>query len=470
MRRTKIVATVGPASNDESTLSALVGAGVDAFRLNFSHGTQAGHGDVIERIRRLAAEQGRAVALLQDLSGPKIRTGLLAGHRPIPLAAGDPLVIAAGDFEGAPGRVSTSYRALPGLVSKGQKLLLDDGRLQLEVESSTPDEISAVVVDGGMLGERKGINAPGIALPAAGLTAKDREDLRFGVRAGVDFVAMSFVQTADDLRQARAALREAGAPGTALVAKLERPEAVEHLDEILHACDAVMVARGDLGLELPLEKVPGIQKAITRRARALGVPVIVATQVFESMMKEPRPTRAEVSDAANAVEDGVDAIMLAGETAAGAFPLKAAQTLDLVLRDAERVRPRGVHLEETHVVATHGLAICEAAATLADRARAAAIVAVTRGGLTGGLLAALRPNTPIVAATGQPAVARRLALTWGVHPLLADLDGTLEVLIGRFGQTLLERGVVAPGSSIVLVSMTPSLAPGPSNFLKLQAV
>jgi len=464
------VATVGPASNDESTLSALVGAGVDAFRLNFSHGTQAGHGDVIERIRRLAAEQGRAVALLQDLSGPKIRTGLLAGHRPIPLAAGDPLVIAAGDFEGAPGRVSTSYRALPGLVRKGQKLLLDDGRLQLEVESSTPDEISAVVVDGGMLGERKGINAPGIALPAAGLTAKDREDLRFGVRAGVDFVAMSFVQTADDLRQARAALREAGAPGTALVAKLERPEAVEHLDEILHACDAVMVARGDLGLELPLEKVPGIQKAITRRARALGVPVIVATQVFESMMKEPRPTRAEVSDAANAVEDGVDAIMLAGETAAGAFPLKAAQTLDLVLRDAERVRPRGVHLEETHVVATHGLAICEAAATLADRARAAAIVAVTRGGLTGGLLAALRPNTPIVAATGQPAVARRLALTWGVHPLLADLDGTLEVLIGRFGQTLLERGVVAPGSSIVLVSMTPSLAPGPSNFLKLQAV
>jgi len=470
LRRTKIVATVGPASNDESTLSALVGAGVDAFRLNFSHGTQAGHGDVIERIRRLAAEQGRAVALLQDLSGPKIRTGLLAGHRPIPLAAGDPLVIAAGDFEGAPGRVSTSYRALPGLVRKGQKLLLDDGRLQLEVESSTPDEISAVVVDGGMLGERKGINAPGIALPAAGLTAKDREDLRFGVRAGVDFVAMSFVQTADDLRQARAALREAGAPGTVLVAKLERPEAVEHLDEILHACDAVMVARGDLGLELPLEKVPGIQKAITRRARALGVPVIVATQVFESMMKEPRPTRAEVSDAANAVEDGVDAIMLAGETAAGAFPLKAAQTLDLVLRDAERVRPRGVHLEETHVVATHGLAICEAAATLADRARAAAIVAVTRGGLTGGLLAALRPNTPIVAATGQPAVARRLALTWGVHPLLADLDGTLEVLIGRFGQTLLERGVVAPGSSIVLVSMTPSLAPGPSNFLKLQAV
>jgi pyruvate kinase len=470
MRRTKIVATVGPASSDESTLRDLVAAGVDVFRLNFSHGTHAGHGEVVQRIRRVVAEQNRSVALLQDLSGPKIRTGLLAGHQPIPVETGSRLVIAVGDFEGGPGRVSTTYGALPGLVRKGHRLLLDDGRLQLEVESSTPDEITAVVVDGGMLGERKGINAPGVALPATGLTAKDRDDLRFGVSVGVDLMAMSFVQTADDLRQARAALRDAGAADTPLVAKLERPEAVERLDDILRACDAVMVARGDLGLELPLEKVPGIQKEITRCARGLGVPVIVATQVFESMMKEPRPTRAEVSDAANAVGDGVDAIMLAGETAAGAFPLKAVQTLDLVLRDAERVSPRDVYLEEAHVVATHGLAICEAAVTLADHARAAAIVAVTRGGLTAGLLAALRPYTPIVAATDQQAVFRRLALTWGVHPLLVNLDGTLDVLASRFGHTLVERGVVAPGSAIVMVSMTPSLAPGPSNFLKLQSV
>ena len=468
MRRTKIVATVGPASNDESTLSALVGAGVDAFRLNFSHGTQAGHGDVIERIRRLAAEQGRAVALLQDLSGPKIRTGLLAGHRPIPLAAGDPLVIAAGDFEGAPGRVSTSYRALPGLVRKGQKLLLDDGRLQLEVESSTPDEISAVVVDGGMLGERKGINAPGIALPAAGLTAKDREDLRFGVRAGVDFVAMSFVQTADDLRQARAALREAGAPGTALVAKLERPEAVEHLDEILHACDAVMVARGDLGLELPLQSVPRVQKAICLRARTVGVPVIVATQVFESMIKEPRPTRAEVSDAANAVGDGVDAVMLAGETAVGTYPAKAIQILDLVLRDAEQVPTPRVPLQEAHVRAPHGQAICEAAVTLAERGNASAIVAVTRGGKTAALLSALRPTTTIVAATDQELVFRRLALSWGVEPLLADLSGDIDVAARRIGATLVSRGIVPAGSAVVLVSMSPELGSGPSNFLTLQ--
>ena len=220
-----------------------------------------------------------------------------------------------------------------------------------------------------MLGERKGINAPGVTLPASGLTEKDRADLAFGVRAGVDFMAMSFVLSAADLRQARAALAEAGAPDLPLVAKLERPEAVASLDDILHACDAVMVARGDLGLELPLETVPRVQKHITRRARALGVPVIVATQVFESMIKEPRPTRAEVSDAANAVGDGVDAVMLAGETAVGTYPVKAIQTLDLVLRDAEQMLPPRVPLEEVHVRAPHGAAICEAAVTLAGAGR-----------------------------------------------------------------------------------------------------
>ena len=344
VRRTKIVATVGPASNTPAAIRDLVAAGVDVFRLNFSHGTHAGHGEAITLIRAAAAEAGRQVAILQDLSGPKIRTGQLKDHQPLVLEPGATLVIAAGSFEGVPGRVSTSYRELPGRVRPGDTLLLDDGRLQLRVESTSADEIRTIVVDGGLLGERKGINAPGVALPASGLTAKDLEDLRFGVASGVDFVAMSFVQTAGDLRQARAALAEAGAPDLPLVAKLERPEAVEQLDEILRACDAVMVARGDLGLELPLETVPRVQKEITRRARALGVPVIVATQVFESMMKEPRPTRAEVSDAANAVGDGADAIMLAGETAAGAYPLKAVQTLDLVLRDAERVASMPVPL------------------------------------------------------------------------------------------------------------------------------
>ena len=329
------------------------------------------------------------------------------------LEPGATLVIAAGDFDGVPGRVSTSYRELPGRVRAGDVLLLDDGCLQLRVESTTADEIRTTVVDGGLLGERKGINAPGVALPASGLTAKDLEDLRFGVASGVDFVAMSFVQTAGDLRQARAALGEAGAPDLPLMAKLERPEAVDHLDEILHACDAVMVARGDLGLELPLETVPRIQKEITRHARALGVPVIVATQVFESMMKEPRPTRAEVSDAANAVGDGVDAIMLSGETAAGAYPLKAVQTLDRVLRDAERMAGMPVPLQEAHVRAAHGQAMCEAAVTLADRGHAAAIVAVTRGGKTAGLLSACGQARRSWRPPTSRSWRRRLALSWG---------------------------------------------------------
>ncbi len=472
MRRTKIIATLGPASNGDAVIRELIAAGVDVFRLNFSHGTHETHSEVIGRVRRAAAELGRHVALLQDLSGPKIRTGRLRDGQPIALEAGAPLVIAAGDFEGGPGRVSTSYTALPSLVKPGDQLLLDDGRIQLRVERAGEGEIHAVVVEGGPLGERKGINAPGVPLPASGLTPKDHEDLRFGVKAGVDFVAMSFVQSAADLRQAREALRQAGGWDIPLVAKLERPEAVAHIDEILHACDAVMVARGDLGLELPLETVPRVQKEITRRARARGIPVIVATQVFESMMKEPRPTRAEVSDAANAVDDGVDAIMLAGETAAGAYPVKAIQTLDLVLRDAER-RPRVdvVPLEEAHVLASHGRAMCEAAVTLAERGHASAIVAVTRGGRTAGLLSSLRPCTTIVAATDQEVMSRRLALSWGVVTLLTDVGtGDLSAAAARIGAQLVERGTIPAGSPIVLVSMTPDLSPGPSNFLKLQRV
>jgi len=470
MRRTKIIATVGPATSSEAALRDLIGAGVDVFRLNFSHGSHDAHGQVVARIRALAAAAGRSVALLQDLSGPKIRTGLLRDHTPIALATGDELVIAVGNFLGGPGRVATGYEYLPSLVKTGDVLLLDDGRIQLRVAESDRQQIRTRVIDGGVLGEHKGINAPGVPLPASGLTAKDKEDLAFGVRVGVDYVAMSFVLSADDLHQARAALREAGAPDLPLVAKLERPEAIAALDDILHACEAVMVARGDLGLELPLETVPRIQKAITQRGRALGVPVIVATQVFESMIREPRPTRAEVSDAANAAGDGVDAVMLAGETAVGTYPTKAIETLDLVLRDAERMPLARVTLEEAHVRAPHGQAICEAAVALAERGRAAAIVAVTRGGKTAALLSALRPGTPIVAATDQAQVFRRLALLWGVLPLMADLSGDVGAAAARIGSALVAGGVISAGSAVVLVSMSPELGSGASNFLTLQKV
>lgn len=470
MRHTKIIATLGPATSSESAIRDLMTAGVDVFRLNFSHGTRESHGEVIERIRRSAAALGRSVAILQDLGGPKIRTGTLR-DKTIDLTPGDALTIAAGDFAGGPGRVSTTYADLARAVRKGDALLLDDGHIELRVDESDGQELRTIVITGGRLGEHKGINAPGVPLPAVGLTAKDAEDLKFGVQMGVDFIALSFVQSAADLRQARDAVAMAGAPHLPLIAKLERPEAIARLDEILQVCDGVMVARGDLGLEIPLERVPRIQKEITCKARALGIPVIVATQVLESMRVEPRPTRAEVSDAANAVDDVVDAIMLAGETAAGRYPVAAVQTLDAIIRDAESMPiGRRVALEDVSILSGHGRALCEAALTLADRGEASAIVAVTRGGKTARVLSALRPRVPIFAATDQPAIARRLTLSWGVEPVVTDLSADVETAAAAIGAELVERAAVPASSVLVLVSINPDLTSDRANFLKLRRI
>jgi pyruvate kinase len=480
LRHTKIVATIGPSSDSEETIRALIAAGTDVFRLNFSHGTHESHAESIRRIRLAADAAGRVVAVMQDLSGPKIRTGELKDHRSIDLRPGDTMTIVIGDFPGediasssaAPRhvRVSTTYD-LTKAVAAGNMLLLDDGHIQLRVDAVDPKEVHTSVTDGGTLGEHKGINIPGVVLPSAGLTRKDADDLKFGVQMGVDSVALSFVQSAADLRQAREALADAGASRTVLIAKLERPEGVARIDEILEACDAVMVARGDLGLELPLERVPRLQKEITRKARARGIPVIVATQVLESMRTEPRPTRAEVSDAANAVDDGVDAIMLAGETAAGKFPVKAVQTLDLIIRDAEVMPPAGtVVLEDTHLLSGPGLALCEAAVTLAGHSEAAAIVAVTRGGKTARVLSALRPRATIYAATDSADIARKLVFAWGVVPLVCDLGEDVSASVAEIGERLAARGAIAAGSVIVVVSVSPDLTRGPSNFLKLQRI
>jgi pyruvate kinase len=470
-RATKIIATLGPASDSDEQIAALIDAGVDIFRLNFSHGTHETHGAAIQRVRRAAEAAGRSVAIMQDLSGPKIRTGLLRDHQPIELRTGDELRIGVGDFAGRPGHVSTTYAELPRIVGPADTLLLDDGHIQLRVEESNGTEIRTTVVDGGRLGENKGINAPGATFPSGSLTPKDAADLAFGVSAGVDWIALSFVQSAADLVAARAALTAAGAPRLPLVAKLERPQAIDALKAILPVADAVMVARGDLGLEVPLEQVPRLQKEITRRARAVGVPVIVATQVLESMRTEPRPTRAEVSDAANAVDDRVDAIMLAGETASGKYPLRAVQTLDAVIRDAEGIPAIGtVPPEVTHLLSGHGRAICDAAVTLAEHANAAAIVAVTRGGKTARVLSALRPRVPVFGATDSPVIARRLALSWGVVPVVTQLTGEITEAASQLGQQLVQLGAIEQGAAIVLVSITPDLARGPSNFLKIHRV
>ena len=468
VRHTKIIATLGPASDSDEVIDQLIAAGSDIFRLNFSHGAHESHGATLKRVRAAAARAGRAVAVLQDLGGPKIRTGLLEGHRPLMLNPGDTLSIASGDVMGRVGRISTTFSGLAKSVRPGDCLLVADGTVELRVDTTDGSEIQATVIEGGPLGEHKGINAPGVPLPATAITPKDIEDLEFGLAAGVDVVALSFVQTADDLRQARRLMIEHGGADVPLVAKLERAQALEHLDEIMAACDAVMVARGDLGLEIPFERVPRAQREITRAARRRGIPVILATQVLESMTVEPRPTRAEVTDAANAVYTGVDAIMLAGETAVGRYPVRAVQTLDAIIRDAEDAPGEEPSAPRESGPGDHAQALCEAAVTLAGRGDAQAIVAVTRGGGTARRLSALRPQAPIIATTDSDATARRLSLYWGVVPFCTDIGENVDAAGTLVGRQLVARGLVAPGAAVVLVSVSADLARSDANYLKLQ--
>lgn len=467
MRRTKIIATVGPASDSDQLLDALIAAGVDIFRLNFSHGTHESQTASYHRIRAAASRAKRDVGVLQDLGGPKIRTGATRDGRPIVVKKGDRLRIVTGDVACVPGMISTTFDGLAKAVKRGDSLLIADGLVELRVESTDGKEIETTIVEGGEIGDHKGINAPGVPLPASAITIKDADDLRLGVALGVDMVALSFVQSVDDVAQARRLLEDAGVPDVPLIAKLERPKALEHLDAILEACDGVMVARGDLGLEMPLEKVPTAQKNITRLARLHGVPVIVATQVLESMTFEPRPTRAEVSDAANAVDDGVDAIMLAGETATGAYPAKAVHMLDAIIREAEAAQAIGPAVS-IGVSGDQTQALCEAAVTLASRGDAEAIVAVTRGGSTARRLAALRPRAPIIAACGREDIARRLTLHWGVLPMCTDIADNVDVAGAHVGRELVSRGLVAAGASVVLVSVNADLARTDANYVKVQ--
>jgi pyruvate kinase len=478
-RHTRIIATLGPASTVPDVLDALIAAGVDVFRLNFSHGTHESHGQTFRAVRAATARAGRHVAILQDLSGPKIRTGRLRGGQPIDLHKGDEVRIAGGGEEGGPGRIFTPYAELIDSAKPGDRLLLDDGKIELQVRERSGAELVTVVVNGGKLGEHKGINAPGVTLPAAAVTAKDEDDLKFGLGLGVDMVALSFVQTPDDCHAARRIMRAAHAD-VPLIAKIERPQALEHLDAILEVVDGVMVARGDLGLECPLEQIPRIQKTIIARARALGRPVIVATQVLESMRTEPRPTRAEVSDAATAVDQGVDAIMLAGETAAGEYPVESVETLSAIIRDAETVAARAALLGPNISLfgpqgtepppdgfdafrTVHGRAMCEAAVTLATTGQAEAIVAVTLHGKTAQLLSSLRPGTSIVAVTPSDAVARRLKLYWGIRPVVSDLED-----LRALEQPIRSAVDLSPRAVVVFININPDLSRVDANFLNVQ--
>lgn len=466
MRRTKIVCTLGPAAQSEEQIQALVHAGMDVARLNFSHGTLADHAALVKRLRVVAARLGRPVAILQDLQGPKIRTGTLAAG-PVQLENGRRFVITARDVPGTAEIVSTTYPDLPRDVHPGDRILLADGTMRLEVEAVEGDDVITRVVLGGPLGEHKGINLPGVNVSAPALTAKDRDDLAFGLAQGVDYVALSFVRRPEDVAEARDVITAARSPAR-LIAKLEKPQAMQNLDGILANADGVMVARGDLGVELSTQEVPTAQKCIIAAANHAGKLVITATQMLETMIHNPYPTRAEASDVANAIYDGTDAVMLSGETAVGSYPVESVAVMATIACEAEKhLHEWGRYRAEHGDTGDDALAIARAARDLADDRDALAVAAFTRSGRTAQLLSKQRPSSPILAFTPFDVAYRQMALLWGVQPHRVPEADSVEEMIAHVERALGETGSIPRGAPVVFVAGFPAGKPSPTNFIKL---
>ena len=470
MRRTKIVCTIGPATAPRDMLAGLVRRGMNVARFNFAHGTREWHGSVIRALREVSAELGEWVAILQDLGGPKIRTGSLRGGGPVLLQDGKRLTITTRPIEGDGEIISTTYLDLPRDVRPGDRILLDDGRMELRAEAVEGTEVRCLVVRGGMLGEHKGINLPAVRISAPALTSKDLDDLRFGLEQGVDYVGVSFVRSARDIMDARRAMVEYGR-SVPIIAKLEKPEAIEHLGEILRVADGVMVARGDLGVEMSLEKVPILQKQIIARANEVGIPVITATQMLESMISSPRPTRAEASDVANAVFDGSDALMLSGETSIGSYPIEALEMMDRIVIEAE-ASTLGCALPQHPLPQSPSIpyAVAHAAYQAAIDAQARAISAFTQTGYTALLASKFRPRVPIVAVTPSEETARRVALYWGVTATVAKAAATADEILDQVEASVIRSGLVRPGDTIIIVARAAPEAWGPTNLLKVHQV
>ncbi len=473
MRRAKIVATLGPASAEPEVLEKLLSLGLDVARLNFSHGRHEEHARMLDRIRAASRHLGKAVAVLQDLQGPKIRTGpLRAGKAGVRIESGAEITITTeGEVEGDARLVSTTYAHLAEDVRAGDRLLVDDGLLELRVLDTDGTRVRAEVVEGGLLGEHKGINLPGVALRAEALSEKDREDIAFGLSHGVDYIGLSFVRTPGDVGLCRAEMEQAGRI-VPIIAKIEKPEALENLDAIIAAADGVMVARGDLGVEILPERVPLLQKEICRKANAAGKPVIIATQMLNSMIEHPRPTRAEASDVANGVWDGADAVMLSGETASGRYPLLALQMMDRIVREAEggTSRAHAAGVAPPTRPAPFNLVTAAAACEAAEASGAVAICCFTLRGDTARLLAHFRPRVPIIAFSPDQSIRRRLALYWGVVPKVMEPIKNADLMTELVSDRLLEDQVVRPGDRVVLVHGSPLGLPGQTNSIRLHEI
>ncbi len=470
MRRTKIVCTLGPASASEEMLRAMIRAGMNVARLNFSHGTHESHAAMIALVRRVAAEEGQVVAILQDLQGPRIRVGEMAGEG-ASLTPGNRFVLTAEEVMGNSDRATIRGASLSEDVKPGDRILLDDGNLELTVISAGNGEAECRVVTGGLLKSHKGVNVPGRTLSVPTITDKDKADVVFGIEQGVDYIAMSFVRAGEDVRQLRKLMAERGAD-IPLMSKIEKHEAVAHFDEILEASDAIMVARGDLGIEVAAEEVPLLQKMIIARCNAAGKPVVTATQMLDSMIRNPRPTRAEVNDVANAILDGSDATMLSGETAAGAYPLEAVQTMARIGETTDEALPFEELMRRTstarmsNVTDAIGLATCEMAFELGAKA----VIASTESGYTARMIARHRPPARIVAATPSQETLRQLALVWGVHPHLTPRCYNTDEMIRQVVDMAVQEKQVAEGDLVVITAGLPLPARGRTNLLKLHVV
>ncbi len=472
MRRTKIIATLGPASREPMVMEKLIDAGMDVARVNYSHGTQSDHAALIADLRIVAQKKGSPLAILQDLQGPKIRTGPLPNNDAVELKAGQELVISTTECMGDAHRVSTTYAALADDVHPGDRVLISDGLMEVRVTRVTGREVVTEVVHGGMLRAHQGINLPGVALSAPALTEKDRRDLAFGLALDVDLVTLSFVRHAADIHEIKAVIAAAG-KNTPVVAKIERAEALEELPEILAAADAVMVARGDLGVELPPEQVPILQKQVIEAANEAGRPVITATQMLESMINNPRPTRAEASDVANAIIDGSDAIMLSGESAVGKYPVEAVAMMARIAAVAEASERHGdlvaARRWPMQMPQSAPQAIAAAVSTIVKQLPIAAICVFTLSGNTARLISQQRPKAPIYAFTSDQHTLRRMSLMWGVIPQLIDFSADMETLWRRV-QPVLRRSVNQEDARIILVGGHPFGEGSSTNLLKIQSV
>jgi len=462
-RRTKIVATIGPSSETPERLRALVAAGMNAARLNFSHGTHEEHAEVVRRIREVEAESGHPVALIADLQGPKLRIGDL--EEPVVLTRGDKIVVCAEENCGN-GELPIAPAVISDVLKPGHDVLIDDGLVHLYVEDVESGRATCQVVVGGRVSSHKGVNLPGVPIPIPSITRKDAADLDFALSLGVDFVALSFVRSPADVRDLRALIEQAGSHAH-VIAKIEKSEAIDVLDDVLAETDAVMVARGDLGVEIGAASVPLLQKLIIQKALERGKPVITATQMLESMISSPEPTRAEASDVANAVLDGTSAIMLSGETAVGEYPVEAVAYMDRIARAVEPSMGYRHEIPEAGQNPTIGGAMSNAACDVAEALRAAAILVPTFSGATASAVARLRPRRPIIALTHISWAQRQMALEWGVTPLHIPAAPDVEELWDVSVSAAREAGLIEPGDRVVITAGTAVNIPGSTNVIKV---